>query len=120
MPTFANKYIEDCEYILHFRKGAKCKPENYTDAQTVYFGSINIKDKKKYGHPTIKPLPLVEKLIRNHTSKGQIVFDPFMVSGTMGVASKNMDRNFMGIELNKEYFEIAEKRLNGFYDKKEF
>ena len=112
LPTYSNKYLSDCEYILHFRKGAKCKPQSYKDAQTVYFGSINHKDKKKYGHPTVKPLDLVERFIRNSSKEGDLVFDPFMGSGTTAVACKNLKRNFIGSEIEKKWFEVSKTRLN--------
>ena len=64
-----------------------------------------------YGHPTIKPLPLIEKLIRNSSVEGDTILDPFMGSGTTGVACKNLSRNFIGCEINDIYFDIARKRL---------
>jgi site-specific DNA-methyltransferase (adenine-specific) len=63
-------------------------------------------------HPTQKPLKLMELLIELTTRENQVVLDPFMGSGTTGVACKNLDRDFIGIELNEEYFKIAEKRIN--------
>lgn len=71
----------------------------------------NVADKKLWNHPTIKPLDFTEKIIRNSSRKGETVLDPFMGSGTTGVACKKLERNFVGIELSKEYFEIAEKRI---------
>ena len=71
LPTYSNKYLSDCEYLLYFRKGkGKCFPQSYEDAKTVYQAPINIKDKKLYGHPTIKPLDLTEKIIRNSSKEG--------------------------------------------------
>jgi site-specific DNA-methyltransferase (adenine-specific) len=62
-------------------------------------------------HPTVKPLALMEYLINMITPKGGTVLDPFMGSGTTGVACKNLNRNFIGIELDPEYFKIAERRV---------
>ncbi len=62
-------------------------------------------------HPTVKPLKLMEHLIKIHSIEGQIVFDPFMGSGTTGIACKYLNRDFIGIELDKEYFDIAKKRI---------
>ena len=56
---------------------------------------------------------IIEKLVKNSTKIGATVLDPFMGSGTTGVACKNLNRNFIGIELDKKYFDIAEKRING-------
>lgn len=112
LPTYSNKYLSDTEYLLYFRKGSgKCFPESYEDAKTFYIAPINHKDKKEFGHPTIKPLDITEKIIRNSTRDGQLVLDPFMGSGTTGVACLNTGRNFIGIELDEGYFNIAKERI---------
>ncbi len=64
-------------------------------------------------HPTIKPVPLFEYLVKTYTNEGDTVLDNCMGSGTTGVACKNLNRNFIGIELDPEYFKIAAKRING-------
>lgn len=64
-------------------------------------------------HPTVKPVKLMEYLCRLITPPGGIVLDPFMGSGTTGLAAKNLGLDFIGIELNAEYFEIASKRVGG-------
>jgi site-specific DNA-methyltransferase (adenine-specific) len=63
-------------------------------------------------HPTQKPVALMEYLIKTYTNKGDTVLDNCMGSGTTGVACKNLNRNFIGIELDPDYFKIAEKRIN--------
>ena len=63
------------------------------------------------GHLTVKPVKLIEHLIRLFSTPGQIVLDPFLGSGTTAVASKNTQRSCVGIEINKDYIEIAEGRL---------
>ncbi len=63
-------------------------------------------------HPTQKPVALFEYLIKTYTHDGDTVLDNCMGSGTAGVACKNLNRNFIGIELDEEYFKIAEKRIN--------
>ena len=62
-------------------------------------------------HITVKPLALMEHLVKLFSKKGALVFDPFLGSGTTALASKNTDRNCIGIELNKEYYDICLKRL---------
>ena len=114
LPTYSNKYLSDTEYLLYFRKGkGKCFPKSYEDAKTYYIAPINHKDKEKYKHPTIKPLDITRKLIKNSSNENDVVLDPFMGSGTTGVACKELHRNFIGIELDKTYFEIAKKRIEG-------
>lgn len=63
-------------------------------------------------HPTQKPVKLCEYLIKTYTNEGDTVLDNCMGSGTTGVACKNLNRNFIGIELDPKYFKIAEKRIN--------
>ena len=62
-------------------------------------------------HPTQKSLSLIEELLAIHTASGDVVFDPFMGSGTTGVACVNTNRNFIGIELDKNYFRVATDRI---------
>ena len=113
LPTYSNKYLSDTEYLLYFRKGkGNCFPQSYEDAKTFYIAPINHKDKKIYKHPTIKPLDITEKIIRNSTRENQTVLDPFMGSGTTGVACKRLNRNFIGIELDLNYYMIAQERIN--------
>jgi len=63
-------------------------------------------------HPTQKPVTLMEYLIKTYTNENEIVLDFTMGSGTTGVACKNLNRKFIGIELDETYFQIAEKRIN--------
>ena len=63
-------------------------------------------------HPTQKPVPLLEYLIKTYTLENEVVLDFTMGSGSTGVACKNLNRNFIGIEKDERYFEIAEKRIN--------
>ena len=69
-------------------------------------------EKNKSTHPTQKPIALLEYLIKTYTNEGETVLDFTMGSGSCGVASVNTNRNFIGIELDKGYFDIAEKRIN--------
>ena len=64
-------------------------------------------------HPTQKPLALMEYLVKTYSNEGDTVLDFTMGSGTTGVACKNTNRRFIGIESNKEYFDIAQKRILG-------
>ena len=116
LPTYKNKYLSDTEYCLYFRKGGYCDPsvtgeDRYENAKTFYIAPLNQKDKKLWKHPTIKPLDFTEKIIKNSSKKGEVVLDCFMGSGTTGVACKNLGRDFIGIELNPEYFRIAKERI---------
>ena len=111
LPLFNNKYLSDKEYCLYFRKGGYCSPKSYEDAKTVFLYPINIKDKKKWKHPTIKPESLIRKLIRNSSRENDIVLDCFMGCGSTGVACLETNRRFYGIELDEKYFKIAKRRI---------
>lgn len=117
LPTYKNKYLSDTEYCLYFRKGGYCDPsqtaeeERYENAKTFYIAPLNAKDKKLWNHPTIKPLDITQKFIKNSSKKGDLVLDCFMGSGTTGVACKNLERDFIGIELNRDYYKIALERI---------
>jgi len=63
-------------------------------------------------HPTQKPIALMEYLIKTYTNKGETVLDFTMGSGSTGVAAKNLSRKFIGIEMDADYFKIAENRIN--------
>jgi site-specific DNA-methyltransferase (adenine-specific) len=67
-------------------------------------------------HPTQKPLALMEFLVRSYTNEKDIVIDPFMGSGTTGVACAKSGRAFIGIDSNKQYFEIACERIRKVYE----
>ena len=62
-------------------------------------------------HPTQKPVPLLEYLIKTYTNEGETVLDKCMGSGSTGVACVNTNRNFIGIELDENYFNIAKERI---------
>ena len=82
----------------------------------------NVRQKEtdeKIDHLTVKPVILIEHLIKLFTQEGQTVLDTFMGSGSHGVASLNTNRKFIGFEIEPKYFEISERRLNKAIDKKE-
>lgn len=115
IPNYSGKYMSDTEYCLIFRKGKEMnkKSENYDLRKTWYLEQINVKDKNMFEHPTIKPIELIKKLLLNHSYENEIVLDCFMGSGTTAVACKELNRNFIGFEIDKKYYEIACDRING-------
>jgi site-specific DNA-methyltransferase (adenine-specific) len=68
-------------------------------------------EENKTVHDTEKPVELTNILIANSTNMGDVVLDPFMGIGGAGVSCKNLDRDFIGMELDENYFEIAKKRI---------
>lgn len=117
IPACGNKYLTDTEYILFFReKGVKIFG-NFDTKRTYYVTPLNVKDKKKYNHPTVKPTCILQNLIVNSSLAGDIVLDCFMGSGSTGEVSVLNDRDFIGIEINKEYFQVAKQRIQEAYAK---
>lgn len=115
VPACGNKYLTDTEFILFFReKGVKIYG-TFNTKFTYYVTPLNQIDKKKYGHPTIKPTNIVKNLIVNSSLENGIIFDPFMGSGTTAVAAIECGRNFIGYELNPDYYEICNKRIEETY-----
>jgi len=111
-PTCNNTYLSDTEYCIFARqKGVKVRG-GYETKRKYYVSEANVDDKKKWKHPTIKPLNIIENLIINSSQEGEVVLDCFMGSGTTGVACKNLNRKFIGMELNEEYYNIACERIN--------
>ena len=104
------RYITDYECAIWFTM-PKAKwifnrqDEKYQRPKFVH--SIN-----KGLHPTQKSIGLMRALVEIHSNEGQTILDPFMGSGTTGVACKNLGREFIGIELDKGYFDIAVRRIN--------
>ena len=105
----------------HFNNnGAATDFENHGDdkstgsaARFFYCAKASKKEKGKDNiHPTVKPIALMEYLVKLIAPKGSIVLDPFMGSGSTGVAAIKLGRRFIGMEKEPEYFKIAEKRLS--------
>lgn len=106
--TPSQYYMKNCEYVLFLRKGKAKWINNIGDSKTVHKFNNIIGNKL---HPTEKPVDLLEYYLLNSSEPNDIVFDPFMGSGSTGVACLNANRNFIGIELDGNYFKIAKKRI---------
>lgn len=109
-PATSNNYIADTEYCLFFRKNARLYGD-YDSLKKYWITPVNITDKKAWGHPTIKPLSIIQQLIKNSTRGGDIVLDPYLGSGTTALACKSLGRHYLGYEINPDYFKIAQARL---------
>ena len=111
VPACGNKYLTDTEFILFFReKGVKIYG-NFNSKFTYYVTPLNQGDKKRYGHPTVKPLEMIQNFVINSSLEDMIVLDPFMGSGTTAVACIKTNRKYIGFELSEEYCKMAEKRI---------
>ena len=100
-------YMKNCEYTLFLRKG-KAKSINILGSKTVH----KFKNESNKVHPSEKPLELMSLYVENSTNENETVLDFTMGSGTTGLACKNLNRNFIGIELDSHYFAIAKERIN--------
>ena len=102
-------YLNSAEFILMLRKGNAKNIKNMGTKNVLEVN--NILGGKKV-HPTEKPVELNKILIENSSEENDIVLDPFMGSGSCGVACKELNRDFIGIEIDKKYFEIAKERID--------
>lgn len=115
MPRNAGRrYVQDMEFaVWAVKKRAKWtfnKPPGKPYIRSLFTTPL-VSGRERVGHPTQKSLRLMEDIISIHTNPGDIILDPFMGSGTTGVAALNLGRKFIGIELDGEYFEMARRRL---------
>ena len=100
-------YLKNCEFIVFLRKGKAKNINNMGTKQLLLIDNVENKN-----HPSEKPIKLMEILIKNSSNEQDKVLDPFMGSGSTGVACINTNRNFIGIELDENYFNIAKERIN--------
>lgn len=100
-------YAPKHELILYGHKGRSLH-NNKRIADVLNYDKIS---SSKLLHPTEKPVDMLEWFVSNNSNENDIILDPFMGSGSTGVACKNLNRNFIGIELDKEYFDIAKERI---------
>ena len=105
--TFNYELMKNGDFSSDFIK----KPN--TQMRSVWAIGTPKKSEKTFGkHPTQKPLDLLERIILASTNEGDLILDPFMGSATTGVAALKHNRKFVGIEKEKEFVELAEKRLS--------
>jgi DNA modification methylase len=104
-------YLSNCrEYFISFCKGKKATFNSYYDKAFYQYPIVG--GKERTIHPTQKPILLMEDLIKVNSNEGDVVLDCFMGSGTTGVAAVKNNRNFIGIEIDSVYFDIAKERIN--------
>ena len=109
--TEGKKYTSGSGFIEHLgfeKKGGTVSSQRYPTS-IIEFAT----DKRNNQHPTQKPTALLEYLIKTYTNEGMTVFDATMGSGSTGVACKNTDRNFIGIEKDPQYYAVAVARVDG-------
>lgn len=92
--------------------GGRLKTETFVRTHTNYPTQKLIFKSERGLHPTQKPVALMEYLIKTYTNENEMVLDFTMGSGTTGVACRNLNRSFIGMELDEKYFKICEDRIN--------
>lgn len=108
IPAYNNHHLSDLEYIILMReKGTYFSKHKDLDDYRKLF----ITNCRRGVHPAEKPVELIRRYIRVASQPGDTILDCFMGSGTTGVACAKEERNFIGIEINENYFHIAEQRI---------
>ena len=110
-PRKANaKIYSDSADLLHsYSKANKDNIQIYTEKHPISILKYNTPEHRV--HPTQKPTDLLEYLIKTYTKENAVVLDNCMGSGSTGVACKHLNRDFIGIEKEEKYFEIAKQRI---------
>lgn len=103
-------YMKQAEYVLLLRKGSARTINNPGTSNVIR--TNNIVGNKL--HPTEKPVDLLKVFIENSSVAGDVVIDPFMGSGSTGIACMETSRRFIGIEIDKNYFDVAQNRCHNF------
>jgi len=112
---YAHNCIQETEFMGGLKKNQQDQYYNKDMRNPSSVQFFNNREKCRGLHPTQKPVALMEYLIKTYTNEGEIVLDFAMGSGTTGVACKNLNRNFIGIEKDEKYFEIAKQRIEKMY-----
>ncbi|BDV03179.1 DNA (cytosine-5-)-methyltransferase [Candidatus Hepatoplasma crinochetorum] len=113
MPRNINRrYVQDTEFAIWAIKPGKWtfNKGNNKYKRAIYSSSV-VSGKERTIHPTQKSLKLMQEIIRTHTNENDLILDPFMGSGTTGVAALIQKRRFIGIEKDSKYFKIAVERI---------
>lgn len=109
IPCNHNNFLPDTEYIIYIRESG-----------ATFNNGLAFKTYKKYSitpveklenHPTPKPIDILRKFIKISSNAGDLILDPFLGSGTTAVACKQLNRNFIGFDINKDFCDLAKSRL---------
>jgi len=116
MPRNMNlHFVNSTESWIYFTFGGRTGTFNNDGKMEHDFietASTSMSERKRGSHPTQKPVALMTKFIKLLSNKNDVVFDPFMGSGSTGVAAKILQRNFIGVEIDSHYYQIAQKRTS--------
>lgn len=117
LPQFRKVSYRQATELMYWASKEKMTQDNpnfiftaQQDMTNVFYAPV-VSGEEKTEHPTQKPLSITMKIIKTHCREGGVVLDPFMGSGTTGVGCVKTNRNFIGFEIDKEYFELAQNRI---------
>lgn len=102
-------YMKDCEFIVFVYKGPAKKINDMGSKQLMEVKNINGRDKL---HPTEKPVPILETLVANSSKEGELVLDLFAGSGSTGKAARNLNRDYILVEIDDKHVKTCESELN--------
>lgn len=109
------RYVNDCEFAVWAVKEGKPwtfnKPKDVGYLKPEIITGV-VPGGKKRLHPTQKHMEVIERLIEIHTNENDLIYDPFLGSGTTAVACKNKNRNVIGSEIDEKYYKISMERIN--------
>lgn len=109
---YLGKTVKDTSHKNGHRQNRKQLPDYFQEFTGYPKSILSFSSVAKTIHPTQKPVPLLEYLIKTYTIENETVLDFTMGSGSTGVAAKNLNRKFIGIEQDDKYFKIAQERIN--------
>ena len=112
VPSFRKvNYLSACEFIWLGSKGIWTFNFSKQSQMHNFYETPNASSYGETTHPTEKPQELISRFIQIHSNPSELILDPFLGSGTTAVVAKQLGRNYIGIELNKDYVEMAKQRL---------
>jgi len=112
LPQTNNTWLSDVEYCLYFRESGVPLNHGYELKSKWHQSLTNVRDKHFFDHPTIKPLELIKRHIAHTTQENDIVLDSFIGSGTTAIASREINRQYIGFEIDPRWHKVAIDRIN--------
>lgn len=107
----SDNYGQQYDYISNIHNNSKSYPRSII-TQTAVIGNSS----EKVAHPTQKPVALIEYLINTYSNEGETILDNCMGSGTTAIACINTNRNYIGFEIDKEYYDLSVNRIKKYTD----
>lgn len=113
IPAANGTYLPDLEYCLMFREKGTKVGGTYQTKSKFFITSCNKEDKNQYLHPTCKNVDMITNHLINSSNEGDVIFDPFMGSGSTMISAKRLNRKYIGFEIEPKWYEVAKDRLQG-------